>query len=88
MADEDTILDSREASEFCCPAPSLSRGNFDQTRGRAHREHPLVHAWRHSANMWRDRCHAQEQKAALWRSVSAGLAIGIVLGLTAWRLLP
>ncbi len=52
------------------------------------REHPLVHAWRHSANMWRDRFHRQEQLASAWKWVAIGLAIGYPLGICAYRLLP
>ncbi len=52
------------------------------------REHPLVHAWRHSANMWRDRFHRQEQLTFAWKWVAIGLAVGYPLGICAYRLLP
>jgi anti-sigma-K factor RskA len=46
-----------------------------------------VRAWRSSADAWRDRFHREEQRTAFWRSIAVGQAIGVVLGLLAWRVL-
>jgi hypothetical protein len=97
---DDTLLDEREAPEF--GQSYVPRGienaayvPTEAMRGQPERIHPAVSAWRHSASMWRDRCHEQEQRcyaleqsAAFWKSMAVGLSIGIVLGISAWRLLP
>lgn len=98
MSDDDTILERDYTGLACVTSdPSWQRREAEACRGvqrdpgedlRAMpiREHPSVAAWRHSANMWRDRCHRHEAKAAFWRSAAVGMAIGMAVGLVAWGL--
>lgn len=81
MSDDDTILE-RDYAALGDGADAL----LYAFGARRLTEHPSVAAWRHAANMWRDRCHAQAAKAALWRSLTIGMTIGMVLGIAAWRL--
>lgn len=82
MSDDPTLVDAREAPEF--GQNYVAHSPLVSAVGRVH---PLVHAWRESANQWRDRFHREEQRTAFWRSMAVGQAIGVVLGLLAWRVL-
>jgi hypothetical protein len=92
LSDDPTLVDMRDSPEFgqnYVPrgienAPYVPTAGM---RGQPERIHPLVHAWRESANQWRDRFHREEQRTAFWRSIAVGQAIGVVLGLLAWRVL-
>jgi hypothetical protein len=96
MSDDPTLVETREAPEFCAsvrlPGAFVHHLTPAQLRelarrAAADRSHPLVRAWRSSADAWRDRFHREEQRTAFWRSIAVGQAIGVVLGLLAWRVL-